>query len=102
MSNTGRKSRRRPQRKINQNMKEKLLILFGIVLLLLGAERPVVFISLANPYHLVDVPMIKTFINGYSNSEYVIDSVMEKLMGRSNFTGKSPVDPFCGKEYLKW
>ena len=35
MSNTGRKSRRRPQRKINQNMKEKLLILFGIVLLLL-------------------------------------------------------------------
>ena len=51
---------------------------------------------------LVDVPMIKTFINGYSNSEYVIDSVMEKLMGRSNFTGKSPVDPFCGKEYLKW
>jgi beta-glucosidase-related glycosidases len=46
--------------------------------------------------------MIKTFINGYSNSEYVIDSVMEKLMGRSNFTGKSPVDPFCGKEYLKW
>lgn len=67
-----------------------------------AAERPVVFISLANPYHLVDVPMIKTFINGYSNSEYVIDSVMEKLMGRSNFTGKSPVDPFCGKEYLKW
>ena len=35
MSNTGIKSRRRPQRKINQNMKEKLLILFGIVLLLL-------------------------------------------------------------------
>ena len=67
-----------------------------------AAERPDEFISLDNPYHLVDVTMIKTFINGYSNSEYVIDSVMEKLMGRSNFTGKSPVDPFCGKEYLKW
>ena len=65
-------------------------------------DVPTIFVSLANPYHLVDVPMIKTFINGYSNSEYVIDSVMEKLMGRSNFTGKSPVDPFCGKEYLKW
>ena len=65
------------------------------------AERPVVFISLANPYHLVDVPMIKTYINGYSNSEYVIESVMDKLMGRSSFTGKSPVNPFCGKEYLK-
>lgn len=65
-------------------------------------ERPVIFISLANPYHLVDVPMIKTYINGYSNSEYVIGSVMEKIMGRSSFTGKNPIDPFCGKEYLKW
>lgn len=66
------------------------------------AERPVMFISLANPYHLIDVPMIKTYINGYSNSEYVIESVVEKIMGRSAFTGKNPVDPFCGKEYLKW
>ncbi len=65
------------------------------------AERPVVFISLANPYHLVDVPMIKTYINGYSNSEYVIESVMDKLMGRSSFTGKSPVNPFCGKRIFE-
>lgn len=65
-------------------------------------ERPVLFISLANPYHLVDVPMIKTYINGYSNSEYVIESVIEKIMGRSKFTGKNPINPFCGKEYLKW
>lgn len=65
-------------------------------------ERPAVFVSLANPYHLVDVPMIGTYINGYSNSDYVIDAVMEKLMGRSSFQGKSPVDPFCGKEWLKW
>ena len=56
------------------------------------AERPVMFISLANPYHLIDVPMIKTYINGYSNSEYVIESVVEKIMGRSAFTGKNPVD----------
>lgn len=66
------------------------------------AERPVIFISLANPYHLVDIPMVKTYINGYSNSNYVLESVVEKLMGRSAFTGKSPIDPFCHKEYLKW
>ena len=35
MSNTGRKSRRRPQRKINHSMKKKLAMLFGIVLLAL-------------------------------------------------------------------
>lgn len=65
-------------------------------------ERPALFISLANPYHLIDVPMIKTFINAYSNNGYVIEAVMEKIMGRSEFKGKSPVNPFCGKEYLRW
>ncbi len=65
-------------------------------------ERPVLFISFANPYHLVDVPMIKTYINAYSNNEYVIDAVVEKIMGRSPFQGKNPIDPFCGKEYLRW
>jgi beta-N-acetylhexosaminidase len=65
-------------------------------------ERPTIFISLANPYHLIDVPMIKTFINAYSNNGYVIEAVMDKIMGRSRFKGKSPVDPFCGKEYLRW
>lgn len=65
-------------------------------------ERPVVFVSLANPYHLIDVPMIKTYINGYSNNDYVIESVVEKLVGKSEFKGKSPIDPFLGKEYLKY
>lgn len=60
-------------------------------------EVPVMFISVGNPYHLLDAPMIKTFINGYCNSEYVINAVIEKIMGRSEFKGKSPIDPFCGK-----
>ena len=65
-------------------------------------EKPVLFISLANPYHLVDVPMIKTYINAYSNSDYILRSVVEKLVGNSEFKGKNPVDPFCGKEYLRY
>lgn len=65
-------------------------------------ERPVLFISLANPYHLIDVPMIKTYINAYSNHDTMLRAIVEKLMGRSPFLGKSPVDPFCGKEYLAW
>lgn len=58
---------------------------------------PTVFISLENPYHLVDVPQVRTYINCYSGSDAVIESLMEKLAGRSPFTGISPVDPFCGK-----
>ena len=66
------------------------------------AEVPVIYVSMGNPYSLIDVPQIQTYINCYSNNDYVIDACAEKLMGRSEFKGKSPVDPFCGKEYLRY
>ena len=28
--------------------------------------------------------------------------ICEKIMGRSEFKGVSPVDPYCGKDYLKY
>lgn len=59
-------------------------------------EVPTVFVSVGNPYHLQDVPMIHTYINGYCHSECVIDAVVTKLMGRSEFKGHSPIDPYCG------
>lgn len=59
-------------------------------------DVPAMFISIANPYHLVDVPMVKTFINAYTPNEAVVDQVIEKIMGRSEFRGVNPVDPFCG------
>ncbi len=65
-------------------------------------EVPTLFVSVGNPYHLLDAPMIPTYINGYCNSEYVIEAVVEKLMGRSPFKGKSPVDAFCGREDTKY
>ncbi len=64
-------------------------------------EVPVVFASLANPYHLVDVPMVKTYINCYSNNSETLDALVEKLMGRDSFRGRSQVDAFCGKSWLK-
>ena len=63
-------------------------------------EIPVLFISVANPYHLLDVPMIKTYINCYSNNEYVIEAVVEKITGNSSFKGINPIDPFCGRKEL--
>ena len=57
-------------------------------------EVPALFISLANPYHLLDAPMIRTFINAYTPTETVVDAVIDKIMGRSEFKGISPSDPF--------
>ncbi len=58
---------------------------------------PTIFISVENPYHLIDVPRVKTFINTYASNDASLEMLMDKLMGRSEFKGKSPVDAFCGK-----
>lgn len=58
---------------------------------------PTIFISTENPYHLIDVPRVKTFINTYASNDVTLEMLVEKLMGRSEFKGKSPVDAFCGK-----
>lgn len=66
-----------------------------------AAEMPVVMISTAYPYHLFDAPMIPTYINAYSGETEFKKAVIDKLLGRSKFVGESPVDPFCGKEYIR-
>ncbi len=60
------------------------------------SEIPTAFVSFGNPYHLMDVPGIHTFVNAYASNNQTIDAVVEKLMGRSEFTGISPVDAFAG------
>jgi beta-N-acetylhexosaminidase len=60
-------------------------------------DIPTLFISVANPYHLQDVPMVKTYINAYSSNEYVVEAIVDKILGKSEFKGKNPIDPFCGK-----
>ena len=60
------------------------------------SDIPTLFVSIDNPYHLQDVPRVRTFINGYTGTEEVVNAVVDKLVGRSEFKGTSPVDPFCG------
>lgn len=59
-------------------------------------EEVSVFVSLANPFHLQDVPRIQTYINAYTATRATIELTIDKLMGKSSFKGISPVDPFCG------
>ena len=59
-------------------------------------EVPTVFVSVGNPYHLYDVPMVPTFVNAYCHAPTVIDAAIDKVLGKSEFKGVSPIDPFCG------
>lgn len=59
-------------------------------------DIPTLFVSLGDPYHFVDVPMVRTIVNCYENSDATVEALVEKLTGKSEFKGVSPVDPFCG------
>lgn len=59
-------------------------------------DIPTIAVSFANPYHLRDIPQVKTYINAYTTSAYNVEAVVNKLLGRSEFTGKNPVDTTCG------
>lgn len=65
-------------------------------------ELPTIFISLASPFHLADVPQVKTYINCYDKNEHTLDALVEKLMGRSDFKGTDPVDSFCGMDDTRY
>ena len=62
-----------------------------------AASIPTIFVSLENPYHLLDVPRLRTFINSYGSTPTILRALVDKLVGRSAFTGTSPADPFCGR-----
>lgn len=59
-------------------------------------DIPTVFASFLSPFCLADVPMVKTYINCYNDSQVVVDAFVDKLVGRTPFVGINPVDPFCG------
>ena len=65
-------------------------------------ELPTIFVSLCSPFHLADVPQVKTYINCYDKNEHTLDALIEKLLGRSEFKGVDPVDSFCGLEDTRW
>ena len=60
-------------------------------------EMPTVAISVAHPFHLIDLAMVPTYINTYNPSEEAIKQVVEKLTGKSEFKGISPDDAFCDR-----
>ncbi|MDO5671549.1 MAG: glycoside hydrolase family 3 N-terminal domain-containing protein [Actinomycetaceae bacterium] len=64
-------------------------------------ELPTVFVSVASPYGLADVPQVKTYINTYDDREFTLEALLDKLEGKSEFVGVSPVDAFCGFEDTK-
>ena len=65
-------------------------------------EIPTIFVSVNCPFHLADVPQVKTYINAYDNKEGTLKALVNKMIGKSEFVGVSPVDAFCGLEETRY
>lgn len=48
-------------------------------------------------FMLADIPQVRTYINTYDSKDNTLDALVEKLVaGVDAFTGKDPIDSFCG------
>jgi len=65
-------------------------------------DVPTLMISFGYSYYLYDAPRVPAYINAYGSSEALQAAVVEAIMGRTPFTGTSPVDPFVGSDQGKY
>jgi beta-N-acetylhexosaminidase len=61
------------------------------------ATLPTALVSIADPYLLQDVPMIRTALNAYTPTPASVQAALEVLFGERPALGRSPVDPFAGR-----
>lgn len=58
------------------------------------ASLPTMLVSIASPYLLEDMPMVRTAVNGYTPSTATVDAILAAIFGD---IGVSPVDAFAGR-----
>jgi beta-N-acetylhexosaminidase len=58
-------------------------------------EVPTVFVSLNQPNHLIDVPMVKTAIHAHAGTREAIRATIEKIQGKSEFQGTFNENVVC-------
>jgi len=63
---------------------------------LLNLDIPTMMVSIDNPYLLLDATRTATYINCYTSEDVVVETVVEKIVGESEFKGINPIDPFVG------
>ncbi|AXJ09752.1 gluconokinase, GntK/IdnK-type [Arthrobacter sp. PM3] len=60
-----------------------------------ATEVPTVFVSLNQPNHLIDVPVVKTAIHAHAGSREAIRATIDKIQGKSEFQGTFNENVFC-------
>ena len=50
-------------------------------------EIPTILVSTASPNVLPDMPQVKTYVSAFDDKDFNIDILLDKLEGKSEFTG---------------
>ena len=58
-------------------------------------EVPTVFVSLNQPNHLIDVPMVKTVVHAHNPTREAIHAAVQKITGTSEFQGTFNENVWC-------
>jgi beta-N-acetylhexosaminidase len=74
----------------------KLTGSFGAAMQRPWHDLPAMLISFGYPYYLYDSPRLPCVVNAYAAMDSMQEAVIECLVGRAEYQGRSPVDPFCG------
>ncbi|HSR04799.1 MAG TPA: glycoside hydrolase family 3 N-terminal domain-containing protein [Proteiniclasticum sp.] len=61
------------------------------------SEVPTIGISLNYTTHLIDIPQVKTFINAFGSTRDNIRATVDKMCGKSEFTGEVKEHYFCDR-----
>jgi beta-N-acetylhexosaminidase len=61
-----------------------------------------VLVSFGHAAYLIDAPRVPAYVNAYTATEPTQRAVLRKLLGDEPFTGRSPIDAFCGQPEARW
>lgn len=63
---------------------------------------PTVMVSFGHAAYLLDAPRMPVLVNAYTATPQAQRAVLQRLMGLTPFTGRSPIDAFCGQPEARW
>lgn len=61
------------------------------------SEVPTIAVSLNYTTHLIDIPQVHSYINAYGSSESILDQLIDKICGKSQFKGVASETVFCDR-----
>lgn len=65
-------------------------------------DIPTAIVSFGHAAYLLDAPRAPALVNAYTATPQAQRAVLARLLGEAPYTGRSPIDAFCGQPEARW